>query len=55
MVCGHNLSGIERSESLLLLPGLLPLGFDQVKRILSAAARHRADIIAGKHWPGNAE
>ena len=38
----HGLAGIERAESLLLVPGLLPLGLDQMKRILSATACHRA-------------
>ena len=42
MVRGNFLARIERAESLLFLPSLLPLGFDQMKRILSAAAGHRA-------------
>ena len=42
MVRGNFFARIERAESLLLLPSLLPLEFDQVKRILSAAAGHRA-------------
>jgi hypothetical protein len=51
MVRGNFLARIESAECLLLFPSLLPLGFDQVKRILSAAAGHRAaehtQIIAG--------
>ena len=31
---------IEGAERLLFVPDFLPLGFDQMKRILSAAARH---------------
>src|ERR1035437_3499982 len=42
MIRGNFLARIEGAESLLLLPSLLPLGFDQVKRILSATACHRA-------------
>ena len=42
MVRGHGLAGIEGAKRLLLLPSLLPFGFDQMKRILSATARHRA-------------
>lgn len=38
----HGVVRIERAESLLLFPSLLPFGFDQVKRILSATAGHRA-------------
>src|SRR5579864_920183 len=48
MVRGNFLARIECAESLLLFPSLLPLGFDQVKRILSAAARHRAADITRK-------
>jgi signal peptidase I len=39
----HGVAGIERAESLLLIPSLLPLGFDQMKRILSATACHRVE------------
>jgi signal peptidase I len=38
----HGFSRVERSESLLLVPNFLPLGFNQMKWILSAAAGHRA-------------
>ena len=38
----NGLAWIEGAERLLLVPGLLPLGLDEMKRILSAAARHRA-------------
>jgi hypothetical protein len=44
MVRGNFVAGIERAESLLLLPSLLPFGFDQVKRILSAAAGHKKRV-----------
>src|ERR1035437_7416311 len=43
MTRGNFFSRIEGAESLLLIPGLLPLGFDQMKRILSATACHRAE------------
>ncbi len=38
----HGVAGVEGAESLLLIPSLLPLGFDEMKRILSATACHRA-------------
>ena len=41
----HGVAGIERAESLLLLPGLLPLGFDEMEWVLSAAARHKAGSL----------
>jgi hypothetical protein len=44
MVRGNFVAGIERAESLLLVPSFLPLGFDQMKRILSAAARHKREV-----------
>src|ERR1019366_2108968 len=43
MTRGNFFSRIEGAKSLLLLPSLLPLGFDQMKRILSATACHRAE------------
>ena len=52
MVRGNFLARIERAESLLSLPSLLPLGFDQVKRILPATACHRADIIGETNAAG---
>src|SRR5208283_3440935 len=45
----HGFSGIERAECLLLVPNLLPLGFDQMKRILPAAACHRATDATRKN------
>ena len=45
-------TGIKRAECLLFVPSLLPLGFDQVKRILSATARHRARDDAETETPG---
>src|ERR1035438_7263967 len=65
MVRGNFLVGVERAKRLLLLPSLLPLGFDQMKRILSAAAGHRAEdstqikvglnrgmIVSSQLWAG---
>ena len=43
MVRGNFFPGIERAESLLRVPNFLPFGFDQMKRILSATACHRAE------------
>jgi signal peptidase I len=42
MFLRHGVAGIESAESLFFFPNFLPLGFDQMKRILSAAAGHRA-------------
>ena len=40
----HGVAGVEGAESLLRVPRALPLGLNQIKRILSAT-RHRAGII----------
>jgi hypothetical protein len=42
MVVWHGVAGIEGAESLLIVPNLLPFGFDQMKWVLSATACHRA-------------
>jgi hypothetical protein len=48
MVRRNVLVRIKGAESLLLIPKLLPLGFDQMKRILPAAARHKNGILPSK-------
>ena len=53
MPCRHFLARVEGTKSLLLFPSLLPLGFDQMKWILSAAARHRAVILKELERRGN--
>ena len=47
------LARIEGAKSLLLVPNLLPFGLDQMKRILSAAARHRTSILPETESRGN--
>src|ERR1035441_9797591 len=46
MVGGHSLAGIPRAKRLLLVPLVLPLGLDQMKRILPASECHKRGIIA---------
>jgi hypothetical protein len=46
-------AGVKSAESLLYLPEMLPLGFDQMKWILPAAARHRARILRKEKQWGN--
>ena len=40
MAGGHGFAGVPGAKSLLLVPVALPLGFDQMKRILSASGCH---------------
>ncbi len=42
MAVGNHIAGVESAKGLSVVPGLLPLGFDQMKWILSATACHRA-------------
>src|SRR5665213_2676239 len=48
MVRGNFLARIEGAKALRVVPNFLPLGFDQMKWILSAAARHRTLDFARK-------
>src|ERR1043166_169413 len=43
--CGNLLPWIPGPESRLPLPEFLPLGFNQIKRILPAHHRHKPDIL----------
>ena len=54
MLCRNTLTGIPGAKSLLLIPVSLPLGFDQVKWILTASRCHRRGNIAKRARPDNA-
>jgi hypothetical protein len=43
---GDLVARIERAKGLLKVPGLLPLGFDEMKRILPASGWHN---VASEH------
>src|SRR5688572_10029789 len=50
-----DIAGIERAKCLLFVPNLLPFGFNQMKRVLSATACHRArddaeSAALGQSW-----
>ena len=47
------LTGVEGTECLLRLPVRLPLGLDQVERILSPNSRHGRAIVRKSHARGN--
>src|SRR5436309_2897863 len=53
MIGGQRIPRVEGAKCLLFVPALLPLRLDQMKRILSATARHRGEILRKAASPSN--
>jgi hypothetical protein len=53
VVGGHRLARIPRAKRLVLVPLVLPLGLNQVKRILPASECHKRGIIAESRGTDN--